>query len=201
MAKKTATSVAKRGTAKKKFPEQHKAVKRTAKAVTKKAQAVRPVTKPAGRKGAESKFDESILGPKAWTKDEVARFKEAILAKRQETLEELDTLKESMMDVQTGEYVSESSNYSLHMEQGTDAMEREKTFLLASRSSKFVNQLDDALSRIEAGTYGLCKVCNLLIPKERLEAVPTAQTCAEYKNTNHPCERGRLALARRRQTK
>jgi len=201
MAKKTTTSVAKRGTTRKKSPEPQKAVKRTAKAVTKKVQAVRPVAKPAGRKGAEPKFDESILGPKAWTKDELARFKETILAKRQETLEELDTLKESMMDVQTGEYVSESSNYSLHMEQGTDAMEREKTFLLASRSSKFVNQLDDALSRIEAGTYGLCKVCTLLIPKERLEAVPTAQTCAEYKNTNHPCERGRLALARRRQTK
>ena len=73
-------------------------------------------------------------------------------------------------------------------------MEREKTFLFASRGSKFVNQLDDALARIDAGTYGVCRVCGLLVPKERLEAVPTAQTCAEYKNTNVPCERGRLAL-------
>ena len=87
------------------------------------------------------------------------------------------------------------------MEQGTDAMEREKTFLFASRGSKFVNQLDDALARIDAKTYGVCRVCGLLVPKERLEAVPTAQTCAEYKNTNMPCERGRLALARKRQAK
>jgi RNA polymerase-binding transcription factor DksA len=111
-------------------------------------------------------------------------------------MEELETLKESMMDVTTGEYVSESSTYSMHMEQGTDAMEREKTFLFASRGSKFLNQLDDALQRIENGTYGICRVCQLLIPKERLEAVPTAQTCAEYKNTGVPCERGRLALAK-----
>ncbi len=124
-----------------------------------------------------------------------------ILLKRQETLEELDNLKESIMDVTTGEYVSESSNYSLHMEQGTDAMEREKTFLFASRGSKFASQHDDALQRIENKTYGVCKVCNLLVPKERLEAVPTAQTCAEFKNTGVPCERGRQALARLKQGK
>ena len=135
--------------------------------------------------------------PKRFTGEELSHFKEIILGKKKETLEELDTLKESMMDVTTGEYVSESSTYSLHMEQGTDAMEREKTFLFASRGSKFLNQLDDALVRIDAGTYGLCRVCNLLLPKERLEAVPTAQTCAEYKNTNSPCERGRIALAKK----
>ena len=74
-----------------------------------------------------------VIGPKTYSTEELQHFKEIILAKRKETLEELDTLKESMMDVTTGEYVSESSNYSLHMEQGTDAMEREKTFLFASR--------------------------------------------------------------------
>ncbi len=145
---------------------------------------------------------EQMMGPKSYSSEELQHFKELILAKRKETVEELDTLKESMMDVTTGEYISESSNYSLHMEQGTDAMEREKTFLFASRGSKFVNQLDDALARIDAKSYGVCKVCGLLVPKERLEAVPTAQTCAEYKNTNTPCERGRIALAaRKRQMK
>lgn len=144
------------------------------------------------------KADARLMGPKAFTQKELQRFKSIILEKRTETVEELDNLKESMMDVTTGEYVSENSTYSLHMEQGTDAMEREKTFLFASRGSKFVTQLDDALARIEAGTYGTCRVCSLLIPRERLEAVPTAQTCAEYKNTNVPCERGKLALARQR---
>ena len=177
-----------------------KAVKRArqikkAKANLKKAAAVRkarlgPKAVPMDKASLEKK-----LGPTAYGTDDLRRFRELILAKRKETIEELDTLKESMMDVTTGEYISESSNYSLHMEQGTDAMEREKTFLFASRGSKFVNQLDDALGRIDAKTYGICKVCGLLVPRERLEAVPTAQTCAEYKNTNTPCERGRIALA------
>jgi RNA polymerase-binding transcription factor DksA len=144
---------------------------------------------------AEKRRIEAKLGPKEFSPAELKRFRTLILEKRQEMLEELDNLKESMMDVTTGEYVAESSTYSLHMEQGTDAMEREKTFLFASRGSKFVSQLDEALVRIDNGTYGRCRVCSLLIPKERLEAVPTAQTCAEYKNTNVPCERGKIALA------
>ncbi|MBP1648908.1 MAG: TraR/DksA family transcriptional regulator [Bacteroidetes bacterium] len=165
-----------------------------------KAEVKRAVTRDAKvKKAAGTKAEPmEIQETKSYPPEELKRFKELILTRRKETVEELDTLKESMMDVTTGEYISESSNYSLHMEQGTDAMEREKTFLFASRGSKFVNQLDDALARIEAKTYGVCKACGLLVPKERLEAVPTAQTCAEYKNTGVPCERGRLALAKKK---
>jgi DnaK suppressor protein len=167
--------------------------------VTAKKAAVVRTPMPAAKKVVLTKAEEKrLLGPKNFSDGDLKRFKQLILSKRQETLEELDTLKESSMDITTGEYISESSNYSLHMEQGTDAMEREKTFLFMSRESKFLTQLDDALVRIEDKTYGQCKVCGLLIPKERLEAVPTATTCAEYKNTNIPCERGRIMLARKR---
>ena len=151
------------------------------------------------KKGVTARLVAQVAAaPKVYSSEDLKHFREMILAKRRETVEELDSLKESMMDVTTGEYISESSNYSLHMEQGTDAMEREKTFLFASRGSKFVNQLDDALARIDAKTYGVCKTCGLLVPKERLEAVPTAQTCAEYKNTGLPCEKGRIALAKKK---
>jgi len=164
----------------------------------KKASAAKAEKSPV-KKGVSARLIAQVAAaPKAYAVEDLKYFREMILAKRKETVEELDSLKESMMDVTTGEYISESSNYSLHMEQGTDAMEREKTFLFASRGSKFVNQLDDALARIEAKTYGVCKTCGLLVPKERLEAVPTAQTCAEYKNTGLPCEKGRIALAKKK---
>jgi DnaK suppressor protein len=118
---------------------------------------------------------------RGFSKTELSHFKELIVAKRKEILEELETLKASMMDVQTGEYVTENSTYSLHMEQGTDTMEREKTFLFASREGKFLNYLDDALKRIEKGEYGFCTDCGSLIDKERLEAVPHAQLCIKCK--------------------
>ncbi|MBK7258922.1 MAG: TraR/DksA C4-type zinc finger protein [Ignavibacteriae bacterium] len=181
------------------------AKKKPAKAVAPKAVAPKKTAsraaKPAPKKAVEKQLTRAALGPHAYSETELKKFKEMILIKRQETLEELDTLKETIMDTTTGEYVSESSNYSLHMEQGTDAMEREKTFLFASRSGKFVNQLDEALMRIENKSYGVCKSCGLLVPKERLDAVPTATTCAEFKNTGIPCERGRAALARQKQGK
>lgn len=143
--------------------------------------AVKKAAKPVKRKAV-----------KGYSAKELDYFKQLILEKRKEILEELSILKENMMDVTTGEYASENSTYSMHMEQGTDAMEREKTFLFASREGKFLNYLDDALRRIEKGTYGfciecidepkyLCKTCPL-IPKERLEAVPHAQMCVECKN-------------------
>ena len=97
-----------------------------------------------------------------------------------------------MLDTSTGEYINENSPYSLHMaEQGTDAMEREKTFLYAQRENKFLGYLDDALKRIDNGNYGICIECieepqHLcetcpLVPKARLVAVPHTQHCLPIK--------------------
>ncbi len=129
---------------------------------------------------------------KGYSKDELESFKKIILEKRSEIIEQLQNLREQMMDTSTGEYINENSPYSLHMaEQGTDAMEREKTFLYAQRENKFLGYLEDALKRIELGTYGICiecidepqHLCDTcpLIPKARLEAVPHSQLCVQIK--------------------
>jgi RNA polymerase-binding transcription factor DksA len=136
--------------------------------------------------------NKAILKIKGYGKKDLEHFKQIILAKRDEIIEQLQNLKEQMLDPTTGEYINENSPYSLHMaEQGTDAMEREKTFLYAQRENKFLGYLEDALKRIDAGTYGICVECidepqNLcetcpLIPKERLEAVPHSQHCLPIK--------------------
>jgi len=129
---------------------------------------------------------------KGYSKKELESLKDIILVKRDEIIEQLQSLKEQMMDPTTGQYVNESSPYSLHMaEQGTDAQEREKLYLWAQRENKFLGYLEDALQRIENGTYGICIECidepqNLcatcpLIPIERLKAVPHTQHCLQIK--------------------
>lgn len=129
---------------------------------------------------------------KGYGKTDLEHFKNIIVEKREEIIEQLQNLKDQMLDPTTGEYINENSPYSLHMaEQGTDAMEREKTFLYAQRENKFLGYLEDALKRIEAGTYGICIECidepqHLcetcpLIPKARLEAVPHSQLCLPIK--------------------
>jgi len=97
-------------------------------------------------------------------------------------MEEIATLRESMMDSSTGEYTGENSSYSIHMaDQGGEQMEREITFMFASREGKYLRYLEDALQRIENGEYGYCRDCGTLIEKERLEAVPVAQQCVDCK--------------------
>jgi len=129
---------------------------------------------------------------KGYSKKDLDQFRAVILEKRDEILEQLQNLREQILDPATGEYINENSPYSLHMaEQGTDAMEREKTFLYAQRENKFLGYLEDALKRIDNGTYGICVECievqqNLcptcpLIPKERLMAVPHSQLCLPMK--------------------
>jgi len=129
---------------------------------------------------------------KGYNKKDLDHFRKVILDKQKEIREQLQNLQEQMKDPTTGEYINENSPYSLHMaEQGTDAMEREKTFLYYQRENKFLSYLDDALKRIDAGTYGLCLECieepkHLcptcpLIPVARLEAVPHSQQCVQIK--------------------
>src|SRR5207247_3628237 len=104
----------------------------------------------------------------SYSKQDLEYFKKIILEKKKEILEELSSLRDSMMDSTTGEYASENSMYSTHMEQGTDAMEREKTFLFASREGKFLNYLEDALTRIAKGEYGWGHECVNMSQREPL---------------------------------
>ncbi|GAB4287478.1 MAG: hypothetical protein Kow0098_04070 [Ignavibacteriaceae bacterium] len=135
---------------------------------------------------------EALKKIKGYSKKDLEHFRQIIIERRDEIIEQLQNLKEQMLDPTTGEYINENSPYSLHMaEQGTDAMEREKTFLYAQRENKFLGYLEDALKRIDAGTYGICIECieepqHLcetcpLIPKARLEAVPHSQLCLPIK--------------------
>jgi RNA polymerase-binding protein DksA len=160
------------------------AKKKALKKMTGKKTTKNDSTKPSKKSAAKVKSKIAIpkvKSKKGYSKAELEEFKKIILEKRKEILEELESLKSTMMDVTTGQYEIENSTYSLHMEQGTDAMEREKTFLFASREGKFLNYLDDALQRIEHGTYGFCSECGNLIDKKRLEAVPHAHQCVKCK--------------------
>jgi RNA polymerase-binding transcription factor DksA len=63
----------------------------------------------------------------------------------------------------------------------TLAVERDFDLALSAQARQQVDEIDAALGRIEAGTYGLCRVSGLPIPKERLRAIPWATERVEYK--------------------
>lgn len=76
------------------------------------------------------------------------------------------------------------ASYSFHMaDQGTDAMEREKSFLFASKEGRYLYRLEEALRRLynEPENFGICQSCKNPIPFQRLEALPHARYCLDCK--------------------
>lgn len=115
-----------------------------------------------------------------YSDEELEYFKEIILKKREEAERELESLQNALRD--SMENASDESAYSFHMaDAGTDAQEREKTYMLFNRTKKFIRYLDDALKRIENKTYGVCKVTGDKISKGRLESVPHTQLSIDAK--------------------
>lgn len=126
---------------------------------------------------AENK-DPKRISP--FSDEELDYFRGIILKKRDASEQELNSLQATLKDL--GENSSDDSAYSFHMaDAGTDAQEREKTYVLMNRTKKFIKYLDDALERIENKTYGICKVTGKPISKGRLEAVPHTQLSIEAK--------------------
>ncbi|UCF00448.1 MAG: TraR/DksA C4-type zinc finger protein [Planctomycetota bacterium] len=76
---------------------------------------------------------------------------------------------------------SDLSNLPIHMADiGTDNFEIENTLGLMNSERKLIAEIDDALERIEDGTYGICQGSGNPIPKARLQAIPWAKYCVEY---------------------
>ena len=64
-------------------------------------------------------------------------------------------------------------------ETGTATFERERTMSLARNARQTIIQIDRALDRMDAGTYGECVGCGQAIDLERLEALPQAVDCLD----------------------
>ena len=125
------------------------------------------------------------------TPQELEHFKNLIFKKKEELIAELGYLESSSMNTTSKDQSGDLSAYSFHMaDLGTDTMEREVAFTLASREGRFLYHLNEALKRIEDGTYGKCRSCTSEISIARLEAVPHATQCIKCKNAEERKQRG-----------
>ena len=114
-------------------------------------------------------------------KRELEHFEKLLLERRQTLVLEMGLLQKTAQET-TKEAAGEHSAYAYHMaDLGTDAMEREKTFLLASKSGRLLYHIDEAIRRIRSKSYGQCHQCGENINKTRLEAVPHARLCIACK--------------------
>ena len=110
-------------------------------------------------------------------------FKKLLLEKIAQTSDDVEAIENTSRNDARETASEDRSTYSLHMaDHGTDAMEREKSLLLAQRGGDYIDYLNEALQRIEDGTFGICRTCKNPIGRGRLEAVPTATQCISCKS-------------------
>ncbi len=145
------------------------------KAAAKKAPAKKaPVKKAAAKKAVKkpkSPFGKKFIGEmKARLEEERAKY----LHSEETYRAEADALIEGREpgDVQFDEESGEGD---------TLAVERERDLALSNQARQAVEQIDAALDRIKAGTYGICVASGKPIPQERLRAIPWAAERVEYK--------------------
>ncbi len=147
------------------------AKKAPAKKAAKKAPAKKAPAKKAVKKAAKSPFGKKFIGEmEVRLTEERAKY----LHSEENYRAEADALIEGREpgDVQFDEESGEGD---------TLAVERERDLALSAQARQAVEQIDAALARIKAGTYGICTSSGLAIPQERLKAIPWAAERVEYK--------------------
>ena len=126
-------------------------------------------------------------------KSELEKYEKLLLKKREQLSEQLQ-IRKGLVDSTVKESSGDLSSYSYHMaDLGTDAIEREKAFLFASKSGRLLYHVNEALRRIRKGEYGKCQICGKQIQKARLEAVPHARLCIDCKEQEEETKASRRA--------
>jgi RNA polymerase-binding protein DksA len=110
---------------------------------------------------------------------EKERYQKLLLQMKEDVLRELKHFETNQRD-SAKEMAGEVSNFMTHpADMGSVMQEREKAFWLASHGREILMQINDALMRIENGTYGMCEACGQAINAERLSALPHTAMCLD----------------------
>lgn len=105
-------------------------------------------------------------------------FKEKLLKEKGEVLKALESMNGNEPNNSLKDYYSELSSYDNHpADIATETFEMEMNFNLKRNEESALNDINDALKRIENDTYGTCVDCGKNIVEERLEVIPNAKKC------------------------
>ncbi len=116
-----------------------------------------------------------------YSESDLEEFKQLIHAKLKKANDDFDLLTEAYSNNSEHGTNDTSPTFKV-LEEGQQVLSKEENSRLAARQKRFMNNLENALIRIENRTYGVCRVTGKLISKERLRAVPHATLSIDAKN-------------------
>jgi DnaK suppressor protein len=109
-------------------------------------------------------------------------FRDALIEERQRVEHALTTLREEHPGSLDDEVEEVAASNGSHLAEAASAtLGREIDYTLGDNAEQVISEIDAALERIEAGTYGICASCGQQIPPARLEANPWASLCIDCK--------------------
>lgn len=112
----------------------------------------------------------------------IGQMKELLLEKKSQIEEELKKIADRNPEVSDTDYVTKFPQFGFDMEENADEVPLyEQNLAIEQHLEKNLRDIEDALSRIEKGNYGLCKYCGKEIDIRRLEARPASSTCMTCK--------------------
>jgi RNA polymerase-binding protein DksA len=112
----------------------------------------------------------------ALTRKQLEQFRQLLLKRRAEIMGDVNSMETGALRSGNGD----SGNAPMHMaDAGSDTFEQEFTLQLAASEREMLREIDEALKRIENGSYGVCEVTGRLISMPRLQAKPWARVSIE----------------------
>lgn len=126
-----------------------------------------PNAKPVGQIATSTTDISKLKSP--FGKKDLERFREILLRKRAELAGDVKNIEGEALQGNSGSL----SHMPQHMaEQGTESFDQALNLDIAAVDRNLIREIDDALARIENGTYGLCEMTRKPISRERLEELP-----------------------------
>ena len=123
----------------------------------------------------DTKPSKNVAGLRA---AELEHYRDMLLAKRRELVGDMHSMENEALQ-RNGN--SNLSNLPLHMaDMGTDNYEQEFTLGLMEKDRNLLREINNALAKIQDGTYGICEGTQAAIGKPRLEAQPWARFSIEH---------------------
>jgi DnaK suppressor protein len=105
------------------------------------------------------------------------QFRQLLVSERAKLVAEIKSIAQNA-STSPRDASGDLSAYTMHMaDMAADTYERELSMNMMSTEHRMLTQIDDALKRIDEGTFGVCQDCQKAIAMSRLKAVPYASYC------------------------
>ncbi|MBU6414571.1 MAG: TraR/DksA C4-type zinc finger protein [Planctomycetes bacterium] len=134
-----------------------------------------PSTRPLGSQ-LEYAEKEVNRASSPFNKTELKHYRDILLAKRAEILADVSSMEKQALEGGSGSLSHQPQHIA---EQGSDTYDQTLALSIAEADRKTIKEIDDALQRIDDGTYGVCEVSGKVISKTRLEELPWARLTIE----------------------